>query len=100
MNYRTILVDVDQTTNANQRFSVAAALAQSERAHLVGTAMTGAPRYMYSGIRPARQARPLASPARAVGVNCAEQVTRRGVALHGRLAQPGRSGTAVAAYAC
>src|SRR5689334_14220268 len=49
MTYRTILTHVTRTANAAERFKLAAMLAKTERAHLVGTATTGAPRYMYSG---------------------------------------------------
>ena len=49
MSYRTILVHVDNAKNAATRIRLAAQLAESENAHLVGTAMTGIPRYMYAG---------------------------------------------------
>jgi nucleotide-binding universal stress UspA family protein len=49
MTYRTILVHVDNSSNAAARIELAAALAERERAHLIGTAMTGVPHYMYSG---------------------------------------------------
>jgi len=49
MNYRTILVHVNKSGNAAERFRLAAELADRERAHLVGAALTGVPRYMYSG---------------------------------------------------
>jgi nucleotide-binding universal stress UspA family protein len=49
MSYRTILVHVDNSTSAAARIKVAAKLAESADAHLVGTAATGIPRYMYSG---------------------------------------------------
>jgi len=49
MSYRTILVHVDKSANAAERFRVAADLAGREGAHLVGTAMSGVPRYLYSG---------------------------------------------------
>ena len=49
MSYRTILVHVDRSGNAAARIRLAAALAQGEKAHLVGSAMTGVPRYMCAG---------------------------------------------------
>lgn len=41
MSYKSILVHVDQTPQCLQRMRMAAALAEAEQAHLVGTAMTG-----------------------------------------------------------
>jgi nucleotide-binding universal stress UspA family protein len=49
MSYRTILVHVDRSSNAASRIKLAASLADRENAHLVGTAMTGMPRYMSAG---------------------------------------------------
>jgi len=49
MSYRTILVHVDKSANTASRITLAANLADREGAHLVGTAMTGVPRYMYAG---------------------------------------------------
>jgi len=49
MIYRTILVHVDKSANAAERIRVAAELAMRQRSHLVGAAMTGVPRSMYSG---------------------------------------------------
>lgn len=49
MTYRTILVHVDRAASAAERIKLAAGLAEQEQAHLVGAAMTGVPRYMYSG---------------------------------------------------
>lgn len=49
MSYRTILVHVDNTDAAPARIKLAADLARREGAHLIGTALTGVPRYMCSG---------------------------------------------------
>jgi nucleotide-binding universal stress UspA family protein len=47
MSYRTVLVHVDKSVNAVQRFKLAAAIAENEDAHLVGAAMTGVSRFIY-----------------------------------------------------
>jgi nucleotide-binding universal stress UspA family protein len=49
MSYKTILVHVDQSKHAAQRIRIAAQLALSENAHLIGTAMTGISHYIYEG---------------------------------------------------
>lgn len=41
MAYKSILVHVDQTTQARERIRLAAAIAEGTQAHLIGTAMTG-----------------------------------------------------------
>ena len=41
MSYKSILVQVDQTTQSRERIRLAAAIAENEQAHLIGTAMTG-----------------------------------------------------------
>jgi len=41
MSYKSILVHVDQTAQARERIRLAAAIAEDEQAHLIGTAMTG-----------------------------------------------------------
>ncbi len=41
MSYKTLLVHVDQSPQSAQRVQIAAAIAQTEHAHLIGTAMTG-----------------------------------------------------------
>jgi nucleotide-binding universal stress UspA family protein len=41
MAYKSILVHVDQTTQARERIYLAAAIAEGTQAHLIGTAMTG-----------------------------------------------------------
>jgi len=47
MEYKTILVHVDQSRHAADRIRYAAALARDHGAHLVGAAMTGLPRYVF-----------------------------------------------------
>ncbi len=46
MSYKTILVHVDESIRASERIKIAAAIAMTENAHLIGTAMTGASRYL------------------------------------------------------
>jgi nucleotide-binding universal stress UspA family protein len=46
MSYKTILVHVDESEHARGRIRLAAAVAMTEHAHLIGTAMTGASRYI------------------------------------------------------
>lgn len=46
MAYKTILVHVDESSRASERIKIAAAIAMTQRAHLIGTAMTGASRYL------------------------------------------------------
>lgn len=46
MSYKTILVHVDESTRASERIKIAAAIAMTQSAHLIGTAMTGASRYL------------------------------------------------------
>ena len=41
MSYKSILVHVDQTAQSHERIRLAAAIAEDEQAHLIGTAMTG-----------------------------------------------------------
>jgi nucleotide-binding universal stress UspA family protein len=48
MSYKTILVHVDHSRHAAQRIEVAARLAVAENAHLVGAAMIGISRYVYT----------------------------------------------------
>ena len=47
MSYKTILVHADHSRHADERVRVAARLALSQGAHLVGAAMTGLSRYLY-----------------------------------------------------
>ncbi|MES2759935.1 MAG: universal stress protein [Pseudomonadota bacterium] len=47
MSYKTVLVHADLSPHAPARFRLAAALAQSHGAHLVGAAMTGLSRFVY-----------------------------------------------------
>jgi nucleotide-binding universal stress UspA family protein len=47
MSYKTILVHADLSVHAPARIRLAAALAQSEDAHLIGAAMTGISRFVY-----------------------------------------------------
>lgn len=46
MSYKTILVHVDESSRAQERIEIAAAIAMAEGAHLIGTAVTGASRYL------------------------------------------------------
>ncbi|HEY0846905.1 MAG TPA: universal stress protein [Noviherbaspirillum sp.] len=46
MSYKTILVHVDESRRASERIKIAAAIAVTQKAHLIGTAMTGASRYL------------------------------------------------------
>jgi len=46
MPYKTILVHVDESGHASERIKIAAAVAMTERSHLIGTAVTGASRYL------------------------------------------------------
>ncbi len=46
MSYKTILVHVDESIRAGERIKIAAAIAMTQNAHLIGTAMTGASRYL------------------------------------------------------
>lgn len=46
MSYKTILVHVDESQRASERIKIAAAIAMAQKAHLIGTAMTGASRYL------------------------------------------------------
>jgi nucleotide-binding universal stress UspA family protein len=46
MSYKTILVHVDESSHAGERIKIAAAIAMTQNAHLIGTAMTGASRYL------------------------------------------------------
>ena len=41
MSYKSIVVHVDQTAQSSERVRLAAAIAENEQAHLIGTAMTG-----------------------------------------------------------
>lgn len=47
MTYKTILVHVDDATNAAARIELAANLAKAEDAHLIGSAMTGVSRFLF-----------------------------------------------------
>jgi nucleotide-binding universal stress UspA family protein len=46
MSYKTILVHVDESERAIERIKLAAAVAMAQKAHLIGTATTGASRYI------------------------------------------------------
>lgn len=50
MSYKTILVHVDQSRNVSARIEIAASIAISENAHLVGAAMTGISRFLYETV--------------------------------------------------
>lgn len=47
MSYKTIVVHVDRSRHVAERIRIAADIALSENAHLVGTAMTGISRYVF-----------------------------------------------------
>ena len=47
MSYKTVLVHVDQSKHAAARIKIAAEIARTENAHLIGTAMTGISRFVY-----------------------------------------------------
>lgn len=49
MSYQTIVVHADKSSGSAARIRLAVQLAEQEKAHLVGTALTGIPRYMYAG---------------------------------------------------
>lgn len=46
MSYKSILVHVDESSHAGERIKIAAAIAMTQKAHLIGTAVTGASRYL------------------------------------------------------
>jgi nucleotide-binding universal stress UspA family protein len=46
MSYKTILVHVDESGRASERIKIAAAIAMTQSAHLIGSATTGASRYL------------------------------------------------------
>lgn len=46
MPYKTVLVHVDESAHASERIKIAATIAMAENAHLIGSAMTGASRYL------------------------------------------------------
>lgn len=46
MSYKTVLVHVDDSEQANERVKIAATVAMAEHAHLIGTATTGVSRYL------------------------------------------------------
>jgi nucleotide-binding universal stress UspA family protein len=46
MSYKTVLVHVDESEHASERIKLAAAVAMAENAHLIGTATTGASRFI------------------------------------------------------
>ncbi len=47
MSYKTLLVQVDQSSQSAERVQLAAALAEAEGAHVIGTAMTGISRVVF-----------------------------------------------------
>ncbi len=47
MNYKTVLVHVDQSRQAPVRIAIAAEIARTQQAHLTGAAMTGISRYVF-----------------------------------------------------
>lgn len=46
MSYKTVLVHADNSINAQRRYALAASIAESQKAHLVGVAATGVSRFM------------------------------------------------------
>ena len=52
MNYKTILVHIDDDKELDQRANIAAQITQSHHAHLIGLAVTGVSRYFFSGDDP------------------------------------------------
>ncbi len=51
MSYKTILVHVDETSRSKERIRIAAALAHSFEAHLIGIGMTGISHFIYQNAR-------------------------------------------------
>ena len=47
MAYKTILVHIDESRHVDQRIRIAAGIAATEGAHLIGVAMTGVSRFVY-----------------------------------------------------
>lgn len=47
MGYKTILVHIDESTHVDERIRIAAQIAATEGAHLIGAAMTGISRFVY-----------------------------------------------------
>lgn len=47
MSYKTLLVQIDQSVQSSERINLAATLADTEQAHLIGTAMTGISRVVF-----------------------------------------------------
>lgn len=50
MSYKTLLLHVDDAKNVNARIELAAQLAMTEDAHLIGTAMTGVSHFLYNSV--------------------------------------------------
>ena len=50
MSYRTILVRVDESRHVEARIEIAANIAVTENAHLIGAAMTGVSRFLYETV--------------------------------------------------
>ncbi|MBI3286353.1 MAG: universal stress protein [Burkholderiales bacterium] len=47
MTYKTVLVHVDESSRSDMRIQVAAGIAKTDDAHLIGTAVTGVSRFIY-----------------------------------------------------
>jgi len=47
MSYKTVLVHVDRSRSAMERYRIAAAIATQQEAHLIGAAVTGISRFVY-----------------------------------------------------
>jgi nucleotide-binding universal stress UspA family protein len=50
MSYKTLLVHVDEAKEIDTRIGIAAQLALTENAHLIGAAMTGVSRFLYNSM--------------------------------------------------
>lgn len=65
MSYKTVLVHVDNSMNASRRYQLAAAIAESQNAHLTGVAATGVSRFIQSpgsGVADAETVKYLVAP--------------------------------------
>jgi nucleotide-binding universal stress UspA family protein len=50
MSYKTILVQVDESSHAEARIEIASTIAVAENAHLIGAAMTGVTKFIYETV--------------------------------------------------
>lgn len=51
MSYKTILVHVDETDRSKERMRIAAGIAQTQNAHMIGLGMTGISHFIYQNAR-------------------------------------------------